>query len=51
MILRACPGYRLSIETSTMLWKMPAAGNAMSTISGSVLRISGRKMRSLAFPR
>ena len=43
MILRAWPGYRLSIDTITMLWKMPAAGKCMSTISGSVFRMSGQE--------
>ena len=51
MILRAWPGYRLSIEMSTMLWNTPSGGKCMSTISGSVLRMSGRKIRSLALPR
>jgi len=34
----------------TRLWKTPSAGMFMSTISGSIIRMIGRNMRSVALP-
>src|SRR2546425_3307891 len=49
--LYAWPGYCLSMLTNTRLWKIPAAGMWISTISGMVSFRSGRKIRSVACPR
>ena len=48
--LRAWPGYDFLIETIIRLWKTPSIGMLMSTSSGIVSLISGRKMRSIALP-
>ena len=48
--LRAWPGYDLRMETIIRLWKTPSTGRLMSTSSGMVSFISGRKMRSTALP-
>src|SRR6266705_2949033 len=38
------------METIIRLWKIPSTGRLISTISGMVSFISGRKMRSTALP-
>ena len=41
--LRACPGYDFLIETIIRLWNTPSMGRLMSTSSGIVSFISGKK--------
>jgi hypothetical protein len=43
-------GYRFWIETIRQLWNTPGSGSAMSTMSGISILISGRKIRSVAYP-
>ena len=50
MTLRAWPGYDFRIETIIRLWNTPSTGRFTSTSSGMVSFISGRKIRSTAFP-